>query len=61
MLLENSQGGISLISNLPQEEIHIPARDMWSAWKREREVTKYSAVTVMSHFVQHPVSALAHT
>jgi hypothetical protein len=26
-------GGISLISTSPQEQGHIPARDVWCAWK----------------------------
>jgi hypothetical protein len=59
ILLEDSKGGISLISTIPQGQGNMPARDVWCAWKRMTEVIhKTDAVTVTFHFVQNPVSAL---
>jgi hypothetical protein len=58
-LLEDSQGGISLISTTPQEEGNMTARDVSCAWKRmTEEVQNTDAVTVTFHFIQLPVSAL---
>jgi hypothetical protein len=54
ILLEDSQGGIFLISNLPTRTRNHAARGVWNASRRKREVTQNT--DAMFRFVQHPVS-----
>jgi hypothetical protein len=41
ILLEDSQGGISLISTLPQEQGNMPERDVICMENNDRSNTKY--------------------